>query len=320
MMAYFIRMISRFSMLADYNILEICSIQDKMKSKGFWQILAKYLWYKRWIWRRSICNNISIQELILVDILSKEQKLWFHSLSFRPHNHKLEGMSGGHQVQHYREGSPEPHPDSIWESPRRSWAPPCLRITKAKLGSSIFLMVVLLLQCCSSQSWAALCHTALENTAYIGYGCCLHVALWVGLNLRVLWWGVGASNTNCQKQAAQQCGRGVPGALLWVSGGTTMAQLLQRLLDMIERMQLEGTRRGNHVPAHVGSHRSGCPRLWTIGFHVLQGKSPPALWGQPVARLSHRPSKRLSPCVGEEPAVIQLVPIVITLSLGTTHR
>lgn len=36
-------------MLTDDNILEICSIQDRMKLKGFWQVLAKYLWYKKGI-------------------------------------------------------------------------------------------------------------------------------------------------------------------------------------------------------------------------------------------------------------------------------
>lgn len=125
-----------------------------------------------------------------------------------------------------------------------------LRITKDKLGTSVFEnhqgqvgqfhipygyspLAMLHLQ-----SWAALCHTALENIAYIGYGCCLHVALWVGLNLRVLWWGVGASNTIGQKQATQKCGRGAPGKLLWASGETTMTQLLQRLLGKNDLLSL----------------------------------------------------------------------------------
>lgn len=89
-------------------------------------------------------------------------------------------------------------------------------------------------------------------------------------------------------------------------------------LEMIERLRLEGTSGGNHVPAQVCSHRPGCPRPCPDGFEGLQGQSPPALWGQPVARLSHPPSKRISPCVEEEPVIFQLVPIVFTLSLGTT--
>lgn len=92
------------------------------------------------------------------------------------------------------------------------------------------------------------------------------------------------------------------------------------LLLEIERLQLEGTSRGNHVPTQVCSHRQGCPRPCLVGFEGLQVQSPQALWGQPVARFSHPPSKRVSPCAEKKPVMFQLLPVVFTLSLGTTYQ
>lgn len=85
-------------------------------------------------------------------------------------------------------------------------------------------------------------------------------------------------------------------------------------------LQLKGTSRGSHVSAQLCSHRPGCPRPCPDGFEGLQGQSPQAPSGQLVARLNHPPSKRISPCVEEEPVMFQLVPIVFILLLGTTSQ